>query len=68
MRVSRYDAVAFVPEDLVKVAFWELYAAGAPLFVPDLALTSKVRESQLLRVGRILPLSQLRGAEIGPQT
>lgn len=29
------DAVVFVPEDLVKMSFWELYYAAVPLFVPS---------------------------------
>ena len=33
--VSQHDAVLFVPEDLTKIAFWDLYAAQMPIFVPD---------------------------------
>jgi len=40
--VSRHNAVLFVPEDLTKIAFWDLYATGMPIFVPDSKILSKL--------------------------
>lgn len=40
--VSQYNAVLFVPEDLTKIAFWDLYATGMPIFVPDSKILSKL--------------------------
>ena len=40
--MSRHNAVLFVPEDLTKIAFWDLYATGMPIFVPDSKILSKL--------------------------
>lgn len=40
--VSQHNAVLFVPEDLTKIAFWDLYATGMPIFVPDSKFLSKL--------------------------
>ena len=38
--MSQHNAVLFVPEDLTKIAFWDLYATGMPIFVPDSKILS----------------------------
>ena len=41
-QVSHHDAVLFVPEDLTKIAFWDLYAVGMPTLIPDAQLLSQL--------------------------
>ncbi|CAE8629921.1 unnamed protein product, partial [Polarella glacialis] len=38
----QHHAVLFMPEDLVKMSFWELYRSATPLFVPSLGLASNI--------------------------
>ncbi|CAK9101886.1 unnamed protein product [Durusdinium trenchii] len=40
--VGRHDAVLFVPEDLTKIGFWDLYASAMPLFITDESLTASL--------------------------
>ena len=38
--VGGHDAVLFVPEDLTKIGFWDLYVRAMPLFMPSAYLTA----------------------------
>eukprot|EP00931_Biecheleriopsis_adriatica_P030896 TRINITY_DN18156_c0_g1_i2.p1 TRINITY_DN18156_c0_g1~~TRINITY_DN18156_c0_g1_i2.p1 ORF type:complete len:173 (+),score=36.05 TRINITY_DN18156_c0_g1_i2:101-619(+) len=40
--ISSHDAILFFPEDLTKIAFWDLYAAGMPLFVAEPSLVAQI--------------------------
>eukprot|EP00929_Paragymnodinium_shiwhaense_P071675 TRINITY_DN36420_c0_g1_i3.p1 TRINITY_DN36420_c0_g1~~TRINITY_DN36420_c0_g1_i3.p1 ORF type:complete len:273 (-),score=13.82 TRINITY_DN36420_c0_g1_i3:64-882(-) len=41
-RIVDHDAALFMPEDLVKMSFWELYSAGLPLVLPSRFLACSI--------------------------
>eukprot|EP00927_Polykrikos_kofoidii_P056608 TRINITY_DN50706_c0_g1_i1.p1 TRINITY_DN50706_c0_g1~~TRINITY_DN50706_c0_g1_i1.p1 ORF type:complete len:764 (-),score=89.57 TRINITY_DN50706_c0_g1_i1:50-2341(-) len=45
-RIVAHDVAVFVPEDLVKMSFWELYRAALPMFVPSRSLVASMLPDQ----------------------